>query len=126
MKNVLHKSRIPAAILMLFFAAALLTGGFTAAWFTAESPLLTAARMLTGTVALGITETRVDSELYSPGSSIQWAPGESKDFSWTLRNDGSKRVILRAQPVVTVRPKDDTAWGEGTSFPGANWAMYFE
>lgn len=128
LNKIFRFTRVIAGLFILFFVAAgLITGGFTMAWFTAESPIFTAARMVTGTVKVEVLETRVNSIPFDLDSgAILWAPGESKEFAWTLQNTGSKAVLLRARPEAVLRAKDDSAWGEGTRFTErGNWATYF-
>lgn len=116
--------RIMLISFLLTLTVALLADGKTTAFFTGKAPV-PPSRMVMGTVAFDLSwhESFVSEEPVA----MEWAADECKEFVWKFFNRGSKRILLRARPVVT-RRHDETAWAEGMPFVDdgkGNWAMYF-
>lgn len=121
------KLRMFAGLFTLLLVVVLIIGGITTAFFTGKESPPSAAAFLMGTVDIDITAKAV-----APAE-FRWEinPGEDcREFTWIIRNIGSKRLFLRAWLDETLRHPGETAWvaqqnpGE-TTFPGAsNWATY--
>ena len=120
------KLRIAAALFTLFLVAILVIVGTTAAWFTARQTLPETTAFRVGTLDLAITGEEADPAAY------QWEIGGEegcRDFSWVMKNTGTKRLFLRAKLVETLQETGpaESARGEETPFVGSqgSWAMYF-
>lgn len=114
------KARIIISLFSIILAAFLVISGLTLAWFTDEAVPTVNPIMTTGTVDFEIISAEFTPE------SVEWKPGEenTKNFTWTLENTGSKKAYFRARLIEEIG-KQESATGYGTA-PGKNWFMYFE
>ncbi|MCR3921328.1 MAG: CalY family protein [Firmicutes bacterium] len=120
------RARVIRSTIILISAIILFSGGVTMAWFT-DTATPEPLAMKAGTVDLDVLPTTITPQPQNP-TTISWTPGTTKNFVWTIKNIGSKKIMLRARPVVGMERKDETAWGEGRPFNPdgqGNWAMYF-
>ncbi|HZK24343.1 MAG TPA: hypothetical protein VFC74_03025 [Oscillospiraceae bacterium] len=120
------KARVIRSILIFLAAAILFTGGVTSAWFI-DTATPEPATMVAGTVKLNVLPAQVTPVPQDP-QQITWQPGTNKTFCWSLKNTGSKKIMLRARPLLERETKGETAWAEGAPFNPdgqGNWAMYF-
>ena len=111
------KAKVALSWVIIAAASIFLFCGLTLSWFTNEA-ITPDSFMTAGTVDYEITSVMLDPE------TVAWEPGECKNFTWNLKNTGTKSVYFRARLIETLS-RGETAWGEGNPFPGANWAMYF-
>lgn len=86
------KPRFIFSLCSMVLAAALVVGGFSLAWFTDEAKSSNTPAMHTGTVNVEIVQAGV-----SPDEAEKWNRGDSREFSWLLKNKGTKAAYLRAR-----------------------------
>lgn len=117
------KFRMVASLLALIFLQAIFVSGNTMSWLTSKASPTTNTAFTVGTIDIELTGEHVTPQEF------RWEIDEGadgRDFTWTIRNTGSKRVFLRTWLEEEIYSADETAWGEGETFVDSrNWAMNF-